>query len=100
MVVHSIGLVEDRVVQPGERQFLLACGKGEGLFFARGNHIALRVVASPQEHALATTDPAWAWSYPNQSRSNAARAMVSGQVVDTITNIKTVKLFAHASPRD
>ncbi len=26
----------------------------------------------------------------------AARAMVSGQVVDTITNIKTVKLFAHA----
>ncbi|CUH86517.1 Putative multidrug export ATP-binding/permease protein [Phaeobacter sp. CECT 5382] len=26
-----------------------------------------------------------------------ARAMVSGQVVDTITNIKTVKLFAHAS---
>ncbi|MEC9310957.1 MAG: ABC transporter ATP-binding protein [Pseudomonadota bacterium] len=25
-----------------------------------------------------------------------ARAMVSGQVVDTITNIKTVKLFAHA----
>ncbi|MHC9235578.1 ABC transporter ATP-binding protein [Pseudooceanicola sp. 502str34] len=27
----------------------------------------------------------------------AARAMVSGQVVDTITNIKTVKLFAHAA---
>lgn len=26
-----------------------------------------------------------------------ARAMVSGQVVDSITNIKTVKLFAHAS---
>ncbi|MCD9147024.1 ABC transporter ATP-binding protein [Pseudophaeobacter flagellatus] len=26
-----------------------------------------------------------------------ARAMVSGQVVDTITNIKTVKLFAHAA---
>lgn len=42
----------------GERQFILACGKGEGLFFAQGNHIALRVVASPAEHALATTDPA------------------------------------------
>ena len=26
----------------------------------------------------------------------SARAMVTGQVVDTITNIKTVKLFAHA----
>nr|WP_229582558.1 ABC transporter ATP-binding protein [Paracoccus sp. S-4012] len=30
----------------------------------------------------------------------SARAMVSGQVVDTITNIKTVKLFAHASHED
>ena len=30
----------------------------------------------------------------------AARAMVSGQVVDTITNIKTVKLFAHADYED
>jgi type IV secretory pathway VirB4 component len=42
----------------GERQFLLSCGKGEGLFVARGTHIALRIVASPQEHTLATTDPA------------------------------------------
>ncbi|MFD1913594.1 ABC transporter ATP-binding protein [Halodurantibacterium flavum] len=29
-----------------------------------------------------------------------ARAMVSGQVVDTITNIKTVKLFAHTDHED
>jgi len=42
----------------GEREFLLSCRKGEGLFFARGNHVALRVEASPLEHALATTDPA------------------------------------------
>jgi hypothetical protein len=42
----------------GEREFLLSCRKGEGLFFSRGNHIALRVEASPLEHSLATTDPA------------------------------------------
>ncbi len=30
----------------------------------------------------------------------ASRAMVSGQVVDTITNIKTVKLFAHSDFED
>ena len=30
----------------------------------------------------------------------ASRAMVTGQVVDTITNIKTVKLFAHADFED
>ncbi|MDB6182093.1 ABC transporter ATP-binding protein [Paracoccus fistulariae] len=38
-----------------------------------------------------------------RSRSGArasARAMVTGQVVDTITNIKTVKLFAHAQHED
>lgn len=38
-----------------------------------------------------------------RSRSGAragARAMVTGQVVDTITNIRTVKLFAHARFED
>ena len=42
----------------GEREFLLSCRKGEGLLFASGNHIALRIEASPVEHELATTDPA------------------------------------------
>ena len=29
-----------------------------------------------------------------------ARAMVTGQIVDTVTNIKTVKLFAHNEHAD
>jgi hypothetical protein len=41
----------------GERQYLLGCHKGEGLLFARGSHVAIRVEASPLEHELATTDP-------------------------------------------
>ncbi|EEE36216.1 ABC transporter, transmembrane ATP-binding protein [Rhodobacteraceae bacterium KLH11] len=44
------------------------------------------------------------WYLPRiRKRSGAragARAMVSGQVVDTITNIKTVKLFAHSAFED
>lgn len=44
------------------------------------------------------------WFLPRvRGRSAArasARAMVTGQVVDTITNIKTVKLFAHAEHED
>ena len=37
----------------------------------------------------------------SRSASRAsARAMITGQVVDTITNIKTVKLFAHAEYED
>ncbi|MPZ48927.1 MAG: conjugal transfer protein TraC [Dehalococcoidia bacterium] len=42
----------------GEREFLLSCRKGEGLFFAQGSHVALRIEASPMEHSLVTTDPA------------------------------------------
>ncbi|XDA98203.1 ABC transporter ATP-binding protein [Sulfitobacter sp. LCG007] len=44
------------------------------------------------------------WYMPRVRKLSAARAgaraMVSGQVVDTITNIKTVKLFAHADFED
>ncbi|MEI4471870.1 ABC transporter ATP-binding protein [Frigidibacter sp. MR17.24] len=44
------------------------------------------------------------WFMPRiRTRSAArasARAMVTGQVVDTITNIKTVKLFAHSDHED
>ncbi|MGV6803217.1 MAG: ABC transporter ATP-binding protein [Ruegeria sp.] len=44
------------------------------------------------------------WFLPRIRQRSAARAgaraMVSGQVVDTITNIKTVKLFAHSEFED
>lgn len=41
----------------GERQFLLAANIGEGIFFAGQNHVAIRIIASPQEHKLITSDP-------------------------------------------
>ena len=41
----------------GERHLLLAADVGEGLFFAGNNHVAIRVVASPDEHKLITTKP-------------------------------------------
>ncbi len=44
------------------------------------------------------------WYLPRIRKRSAARAgaraMVTGQVVDTITNIKTVKLFAHSAHED
>jgi len=42
----------------GEKNLLLAAAVGEGLFFAGANHVAMKVVASPQEHKLITSDPA------------------------------------------
>jgi len=41
----------------GEKQLLVSAGVGEGIFFAGQNHVALRVISSPDEHALATTKP-------------------------------------------
>lgn len=41
----------------GERQLLVSLDIGEGIFFAGQNHIALRVVASDEEHEVITTNP-------------------------------------------
>ena len=38
-------------------RLLLSEGIGEGLFFAGNTHVAMRVVASPQEHQLITSNP-------------------------------------------
>jgi conjugal transfer ATP-binding protein TraC len=41
----------------GEKHLLLSAEVGEGLFFAGPAHVALRVVASPDEHRLITSKP-------------------------------------------
>lgn len=41
----------------GEKHLLLAADIGQGLFFAGPAHAAMRVISSPEEHALATTRP-------------------------------------------
>lgn len=41
----------------GEKQLLLGADIGEGIFFAGQNHVAIRVIASPDEHRLITSSP-------------------------------------------
>ena len=41
----------------GEKHLLLSGEVGHGLIFAGQNHVAIKVVASPDEHALITSDP-------------------------------------------
>lgn len=41
----------------GEKHLLLASDVGEGIFFAGPNHVAIRVIASQDEHQLITTNP-------------------------------------------
>lgn len=41
----------------GEKQFLLSGDVGEGLFFAGQSHVAMRIVASPDEYEIVTSSP-------------------------------------------
>jgi hypothetical protein len=41
----------------GERNFLLSCERGQGLFFAGSNHVGIHVISSQAEHEIITSDP-------------------------------------------
>ncbi len=51
-------LAEVFYLSDGEKSLLLSASVGEGLFFAGLSHVAMRVIASPEEHKLVTTNPA------------------------------------------
>ncbi len=50
-----------------EQNFLLTCDKGEALVIADQNHVAVKVVASEDEHPLITTNPAELYAPATQS---------------------------------
>ena len=41
----------------GEKNFLLSCERGQGLFFAGSNHVGIQVISSQAEHEIITSDP-------------------------------------------
>lgn len=52
------GVVSEFNLSEYEESFLLTCGRGDALIIADQNHVAVRVIASPKEHPLITTNPA------------------------------------------
>lgn len=58
----------------GEKQLLLSAGVGEGIFFAGMNHVAIKIIASTDEHALATSKPAEILERRKQSELQALAA--------------------------
>lgn len=52
----------------GEKQLLLSAGVGEGIFFAGMNHVAIKIISSADEHALATSKPAEVLERQKQER--------------------------------
>lgn len=51
-------LAEVFYLSQGEKNLLLSSNVGEGIFFAGKAHVAMQVVASQEEHALITSNPA------------------------------------------
>ena len=66
-------LAETFYLSQGERQLLVTADIGEGIFFAGQNHVALRVVASPEEHSLIPTNR----EEKKQKREQRAAAVVN-----------------------
>lgn len=66
----------------GEKRLLLSADKGEGLFFAGQNHVAIKVLASPDEHHLITTNP----QEVMDKRQVAADLLRSQQPVEALFN--------------
>ena len=73
-------LVETFHLSQGERQLLLAVDVGEGIFFAGQNHVALRVIASPEEHQVITTNPEEIMRRQQVQAEREARLMEANQV--------------------
>jgi len=68
----------------GEKHLLLAADVGQGLFFAGPAHAAMRVIASPEEHEVATTKPQEALkpkSVPPQPAQQPVTASPTGHTV-------------------
>lgn len=71
-------LTESFHLSQGEQQLLTAADVGEGVFFAGQNHVALRVVASPEEHEVITTNPEEVLQRQEQEQTEG----VSGEIAD------------------
>lgn len=56
------GVVNEFNLSEYEQSFLLTCERGDALFIADQNHVAVKVVAAEKEHPLITTNPAESYS--------------------------------------
>ncbi len=59
----------------GERNFLLNCDRGQGLFFAGANHVGIQVLSSQAEHELITSDPREIEARKNQKGMTDTRSL-------------------------
>lgn len=79
-------LAETFYLSQGERQLLVTADVGEGIFFAGQNHVALRVVASEEEHGLITTNPEELFKR-QQAKKAAAQTTQDARDAEVLANL-------------
>jgi conjugal transfer ATP-binding protein TraC len=69
----------------GEKQLLLSASVGEGIFFAGPHHAPIRVVASPEEHQLITSNPIELTNRnnatPNQAQQEQSKISIKTDII-------------------
>jgi type IV secretory pathway VirB4 component len=71
----------------GEKHLLLSSDVGQGLLFAGPAHAAIRVIASPEEHALATTKPQELEEQKKKLAQNQIQPKVENRPMFTVETI-------------
>lgn len=84
-------LTETFYLSEGERQLLVAADVGEGIFFAGQNHVAIRVVASDEEHQVITTNPEEILQQRAAKKQQLAEQPVNPPVVEQPKPVETPK---------
>ncbi len=64
----------------GEKNFLLNCEQGQGLFFAGANHVGIQVVSSVIENELITTNP-------KEMEAKAARTGTDTRTIEELSQM-------------
>jgi type IV secretory pathway VirB4 component len=72
-------LADTFYLSEGERQLLVSADVGEGIFFAGQNHVALRVVASQEEHEVITTNPEEMTQKQRSKQTNTTQQVIQTQ---------------------
>lgn len=78
----------------GEQRLLMAADVGEGLFFAGQNHVAMRVIASPEEHVVITTNPEELAQIQQAKMQQAASLQQTTQAMQQMSQAQTQPLVA------
>lgn len=74
----------------GEKQLLLAASKGEGIFFAGQNHVAIKIIASEDEHNLITSNPEDVLRKQNLMNIQKPSAPTDNGIKPTVGNLNSL----------